>query len=337
MIADLSTPTRTTKTGRRGYPVEMERAIERDYAELGCCHAVGKKWARSPKVIRTFLRSRGHLIEKTKRLETVEYKGRRYSLQRECFVATVKIRNGLLLLHHVVWVEHHGSIPANHRITFKDGNPRHWQIGNLQCVPRRHVPDNDLSEERRLELAQSMAPYIESTAGYYADVFHADRSELRHLGLLQAWQSAQRYQKSQGCSFFGYSRREIRNAMLEHCKRFAHAVSVPRERFGAAHCFSIQAPLGNEPDSATFEEYHLGEPETVTTSADRAEMHLLLEDLMAKLPARERSILQARFFDGLTQRAVAEHVGLTHQRVQQIERDALATMRKSKAFRELIN
>ena len=40
------------------------------------------------------------------------------------------------LLHRLVWEEHNGPIPANHVITFLDGDWRNCDISNLMCISR---------------------------------------------------------------------------------------------------------------------------------------------------------------------------------------------------------
>lgn len=43
------------------------------------------------------------------------------------------------LLHHHIWKQHHGRIPAGHAIAFKDGNRANCDIGNLECIPRAEL------------------------------------------------------------------------------------------------------------------------------------------------------------------------------------------------------
>lgn len=44
--------------------------------------------------------------------------------------------NSWKLLHRLVWEEHNGPIPANHVITFLDGNWQNCDISNLMCISR---------------------------------------------------------------------------------------------------------------------------------------------------------------------------------------------------------
>jgi len=48
---------------------------------------------------------------------------------------------------------------------------------------------------------------------------------------------------------------------------------------------------------------------------------------MANLNARERRILRLRFFDGCSQQAVAQEMGLSQMHISRLERTAFARLR----------
>lgn len=80
------------------------------------------------------------------------------------------------------------------------------------------------------------------------------------------------------------------------------------------------------------------------TAADIVEQHVLtdeLQALLATLPAREATIVAMRFgpHDGhqRTLKEVAEHVGLTRERVRQAEKQAIAQLRDPARHRSLID
>ena len=59
------------------------------------------------------------------------------------------------LLHHLIWIENNGPVPARHRIVFKDGNRKHCSIENLECISiselgRRNIPWNRYPRELAL-------------------------------------------------------------------------------------------------------------------------------------------------------------------------------------------
>ena len=54
---------------------------------------------------------------------------------------------------------------------------------------------------------------------------------------------------------------------------------------------------------------------------------LSLSEAMKRLPARERKIIDMRFFEGKTQTEVAGEVGISQAQVSRLEKNALKTMR----------
>ncbi len=42
-------------------------------------------------------------------------------------------------VHHLVWAEHHGPIPAWHVVVFRDGDRRNFALGNLALITRREL------------------------------------------------------------------------------------------------------------------------------------------------------------------------------------------------------
>jgi len=55
--------------------------------------------------------------------------------------------------------------------------------------------------------------------------------------------------------------------------------------------------------------------------------HIALNEAMKRLPARERHIIDMRFFDGKTQTEVAEEIGISQAQVSRLEKSALKSMR----------
>jgi RNA polymerase sigma-B factor len=56
----------------------------------------------------------------------------------------------------------------------------------------------------------------------------------------------------------------------------------------------------------------------VQVEAQSAEARLMLAPVVRRLSDRDRHILQMRFFDGLTQREIAENLGVTHMQVSRL-------------------
>ena len=116
----------------------------------------------------------------------------------------------------------------------------------------------------------------------------------------------------------------------------AEEAGLPAERVVelrqvARDSVSLDTPVGDDGETTLGE---LIEDADVLQAADIAERRALtasLRDLVATLPAREATIIGMRYglHDGRphTLQEVADHVGLTRERVRQLEKKALAELR----------
>ncbi|NIQ30970.1 MAG: sigma-70 family RNA polymerase sigma factor, partial [Acidobacteria bacterium] len=59
----------------------------------------------------------------------------------------------------------------------------------------------------------------------------------------------------------------------------------------------------------------------------RSAERVAVAELIAELPERERTILHRRFFDGLSQREIAEELGISQMHVSRLLRRTLRTVR----------
>jgi RNA polymerase sigma-B factor len=57
------------------------------------------------------------------------------------------------------------------------------------------------------------------------------------------------------------------------------------------------------------------------------DQRMAIEELLATLPARERTIVELRFFDGLTQSEIAERVGISQMHVSRLLARSLTSLR----------
>jgi RNA polymerase sigma factor (sigma-70 family) len=161
-----------------------------------------------------------------------------------------------------------------------------------------------------------------------------------NLGLIEA---AERFDPSRGVRFLSYASWWIRKYMLRALERHAHLTSSPKP-----------AAQGSDGDSpARVERQRIlslgdfmqssGERDVIETIASEAapgpEARILATDLVQalvsvlhKLPEREREILVAHFgLDGVpgrTLQEIGETLGLTRERVRQLERRALERARR---------
>jgi RNA polymerase sigma-B factor len=58
------------------------------------------------------------------------------------------------------------------------------------------------------------------------------------------------------------------------------------------------------------------------------EQRVAVLQLLEKLPERERTIVELRFFEGLTQAEIAERVGLSQMHVSRLLRKSFAELRR---------
>lgn len=97
------------------------------------------------------------------------------------------------------------------------------------------------------------------------------------------------------------------------------------EALSARGCFlpsSLDLPLGD--DSSTSVGDQVGAEEH---GYDVVETRAVLAPALAKLPARDRSIIRMRFYDGLTQREIGERIGVTQMQVSRLLSRILAELR----------
>jgi RNA polymerase primary sigma factor len=129
------------------------------------------------------------------------------------------------------------------------------------------------------------------------------------------------------------SMEELAEALDVLPEKVEHMIQVSR------HPLSLQMPIGEEEDEM------LGDfiEDEEAPSPDETAMHNILrehlEEVLDRLPPREVRILQLRYglLDGqvLTLNEVGRRMGVTRERVRQIEAQALRRLRSSKIQREL--
>ena len=96
------------------------------------------------------------------------------------------------------------------------------------------------------------------------------------------------------------------------------------ETYHAYSTRSLSQPLGlGDSDEGTVEDL-FGAPEA---GYEEVEHGVLLESGLAALDERERSIIELRFFEGLTQSEIAARVGISQMHVSRLLRRSLAVMR----------
>ena len=87
---------------------------------------------------------------------------------------------------------------------------------------------------------------------------------------------------------------------------------------------SLMASSDSADDDDASDSIVIGEADAELTSADS---RMSLVDVMRRLPARERTVMYLRFFDGYTQSEIANRVGVSQVHVSRIIRSTLRRMR----------
>ena len=94
---------------------------------------------------------------------------------------------------------------------------------------------------------------------------------------------------------------------------------------------AIQAPVSlSEPvyQDAGDAVYVMDQVKDERVSEDDWVRRLSIQNAMSRLGARERGIIERRFFQGRTQMEVASEIGISQAQVSRLEKAALAQMRR---------
>jgi RNA polymerase nonessential primary-like sigma factor len=143
-----------------------------------------------------------------------------------------------------------------------------------------------------------------------------------------------RFEPGHGTRLMTYASWWVRQHVVLALER-AKNVRLPRraraQRGGSLYEVSLSDPPGDE---VTISLEELIEAATSTDGGTRqSEMRHDLERALATLPERHRALLRRRFGldatpeDGITLRSLAGEMGVSRERVRQLEHDALAKMR----------
>lgn len=101
---------------------------------------------------------------------------------------------------------------------------------------------------------------------------------------------------------------------------------------------SLEQPISEDKDGGVLLLGDTIEDETAVQEyerIDRLDEFKPLHEAVDGLPDTERNVIQMRFFEGLTLKKAAERLGLSYQRVKQIESNALMLLRRGKTGKRL--
>ncbi len=195
------------------------------------------------------------------------------------------------------------------------------------------------------------------------------RDDLRQMALLAMVKAADRFEPQRGVAFSTFASRTIDGELKRQFRDRSWSVRPPRalqelhlalrradeeltqelgrhpaiselaerldvndedvlealEAGAAHHADSIDAPVGDGDRSAAD---RLGSRDAGYV---HAEGRLLVDDLLETLPERERTILELRFYDNLSQEEIAERIGVSQSYLSRLLRRTLLDLRQRAA------
>jgi RNA polymerase nonessential primary-like sigma factor len=125
----------------------------------------------------------------------------------------------------------------------------------------------------------------------------------------------------------------------------AHLVGRPVEEVQdilslSEHATSLDAPLDNDPQSSLMDMLPGDADDSPDARAEHHEMTLLVRDWLTKLPDKQRIVIMRRFGldndDPATLETLAEEMGVTRERVRQIQQEALVKLKRAMAARGVV-
>jgi RNA polymerase nonessential primary-like sigma factor len=106
------------------------------------------------------------------------------------------------------------------------------------------------------------------------------------------------------------------------------------------HAASLDAPLDNDPGSSLMDMLPGEIEDGPDTRAEQHEMSELVRDWLTRLPEKQRVVVMRRFGldndDPATLETLAEEMGVTRERVRQIQQEALVKLKRAMAARGVV-
>jgi RNA polymerase nonessential primary-like sigma factor len=129
------------------------------------------------------------------------------------------------------------------------------------------------------------------------------------------------------------------------CEDIASLVGRPVEEVQdilalSEHAASLDAPLDNDPSSSLMDMLPDDGEASPDMRAEQHEMTALVRDWLGRLPDKQRLVVTRRFGldndDPATLETLAEEMGVTRERVRQIQQEALVKLKRAMAARGVV-
>jgi RNA polymerase nonessential primary-like sigma factor len=136
-----------------------------------------------------------------------------------------------------------------------------------------------------------------------------------------------------------------RNGKDATAEDIAHLVGRPVEEVQdilalSEHATSLDAPLDNDPQSSLMDMLPGDAEDSPDARAEHHEMTVLVRDWLTRLPDKQRIVVMRRFGldndDPATLETLAEEMGVTRERVRQIQQEALIKLKRAMAARGVV-
>ena len=161
-----------------------------------------------------------------------------------------------------------------------------------------------------------------------------DMIEEGNLGLIHG---AERFIPNSGAKFNTYASFWIRRYILFALDTKSRTIRIPRStvqalyrkrRKGEDSSSGYETVSLNAEVDGTNKEF-MSAIEGSLSSGEQDERIDFIENAFYELTGREKEVIRKRFFDKMRYKNIGEHLGVTLERVRQIEKIALSKMRKS--------
>lgn len=126
--------------GRGGLPDYVVKTMYADYLRLKSLAKVAALYGRTRQSVYDTFRNHGLQLFAKRFKKKLLHGGRAYTPDKQGYYRDTIFRAGQhKLLHHVLWIERNGPIPAGHQVFFRDGDKTNFAPENLGCLPIAEV------------------------------------------------------------------------------------------------------------------------------------------------------------------------------------------------------
>ena len=116
-----------------------------------------------------------------------------------------------------------------------------------------------------------------------------------------------------------------------------HQLEDLRRDILTLHTRSASEPVGEDGED-TLQDFLKDDHDQIDDIIERIhreELHSAIEKELEEIPEREATVIRKRYFEGMTLKEAGKHIGVTPERVRQLEARALRKLRRPQAARRL--